>query len=249
MPRYFLEVSYKGTNYSGFQIQKNANSIQGEVEKALEIYFHQKSVVVCSSRTDAGVHALQNFFHYDSMEIIPRKFLYNINAILPSDIAIKNIYQVPDQSSARFDALSRTYRYHVYRRKDPFLQDTAYYFPYSLQEEALHETAALVMKCRDFTSFSKRNTQVKDFICNIMKSSWLDENGSWIYEVRSNRFLRGMVRGLVATMLQVARGKLTAGDFEQILLARDCTRADFSVPGQGLFLIEVAYPAGLLKTV
>jgi tRNA pseudouridine38-40 synthase len=251
MQRYFLEVSYKGTQYSGFQIQKNASSIQAEVEKALNTYFHWNTLgsageklakLTCSSRTDAGVHALQNFFHFDCGENIPESFLYNINAILPPDISIKNAYPVPHEANCRFDAVSRRYKYYVYRRKNPFIQDRAYYYPYSLDIEKLSAAADLVTLHRDFTSFSKRNTQVKNFNCSILISAWSTENDCLIYEVQANRFLRGMVRGLVGTMLQIGRGKLELADFESIITSRDCTKADFSVPGRGLFLTNVNFP-------
>src|SRR5580698_6005197 len=246
MSRYFLEVSYRGTNYSGFQIQENANSIQGEMEKALEIYFRKKIDLTCSSRTDTGVHALQNFFHFDWEEIIPHKFLYNINALLPADIAVKNIFLAPANASSRFDAISREYKYYVYRKKDPFIQDQAYYFPYTLDEQKLFAAAEIISSHTDFASFSKRNTQVKNFNCTILDSKWVQENNCWVYEVKANRFLRGMVRGLAGTMLQVGRGKLELPDFEKIIQSHDCTKADFSVPGHGLFLVQVNYSDGLL---
>jgi len=247
MSRYFLEVSYKGTNYCGLQIQKNASSIQGEMEKALGIYFHQQIHISCSSRTDAGVHALQNFFHFDFEEIIPFQFLYNINSILPGDIAVKNVFLAPPGASSRFDAVNREYKYQVYRKKNPFLRDCAYYFPYTLNEKNLSSAASMICSFTDFTSFSKKNTQVKDFNCAILHSRWIQENDCWFYEVKANRFLRGMVRGLVGTMLRVGRGKLELHDFEKIIQSRDCTKADFSVPGHGLSLVKVNYPSGLLN--
>jgi tRNA pseudouridine38-40 synthase len=247
MSRYFLEVSYKGTNYSGFQIQENANSIQGEMERALEIYFRKKIELTCSSRTDTGVHALQNFFHFDWEDIIPHKFLYNINALLPADIAVKNIFLAPANANSRFDARSREYKYYVYRKKDPFIWDQAYYFPYTFDEQKLSAAAEIISSYTDFTSFSKRNTQVKNFNCTILHSKWIQENDCWVYEVNANRFLRGMVRGLVGTMLQVGRGKLDLPDFENVIQSLDCTKADFSVPGHGLFLVRVNYPDGLLN--
>jgi len=254
MFRYFLEVSYNGANYSGFQIQKNANSIQAEVEKALGIYFHADSLeglkavkLVCSSRTDTGVHAVQNFFHFDFAERIPEKFLYNINAILPPDIAVKNIFIAAPDASSRFDATGREYKYYVYRRKNPFLQDRAYYFPYALDAEKLSAAAEIILSYTDFTSFSKRNTQVKNYNCTITQSKWVYDNDCWIYEVTANRFLRGMVRGLVGTMLQIGRGKLSLSEFEKIIQGLDSTKADFSVPPHGLFLVHVNYPAGLLQ--
>ena len=243
MPRYFIEVSYKGTNYSGFQIQKNANSIQAEIEKALSIFFKQTFTLTGSSRTDAGVHALQNYFHFDSDILLPEKrgFVYNLNSILPLDIVIKRIFRVNENAHCRFDAVSREYKYYIFRNKNPFLQDRAYYYPYPLDIDKLNEAAQLLMIYKDFTSFSKRNTQVKDFICNIKKSKWIQENETLIYHVEANRFLRGMVKGLVGTMLRIGTGKLSLAEFEEIIKNKDCTKADFSVDSKGLFLIAVHY--------
>jgi tRNA pseudouridine38-40 synthase len=242
MPRYFLEVAYKGSNYSGFQIQDNAGSIQEEVEKALAIIFRQSVGLTGSSRTDTGVHALQNFFHFDFDKGIDAKYLYNINAILPADIVVKCIVSVGSGAHCRFDAISREYRYYIYREKDPFLADRAYFFPYTLDMEKLEAAASLVLGYSDFTAFAKRNTQAKTFLCAVQQSTWSVENGCMVYKVMANRFLRGMVRGLVGTMLQVGRGKLSVSQFDNILQGRDNRLADFSAPGHGLFLYRVNFP-------
>lgn len=241
MSRYFLELSYHGKNYAGFQIQDNARTIQSEVENALEIFYKQKIDLTGSSRTDTGVHALQNFFHFDSEIKFNPSEVYNLNAILPSDIVIKSIFPVPDDANCRFDAISREYKYYIYLLKDPFVEDRAYYFPYTLDYALLKEAASVILKYTDFTSFSKRNTQVKTFNCQIQTSEWEKEDICWVYKVKANRFLRGMVRGLVGTMLQVGRGKLNIEDFKKIIEAKDCTKADFSVPGHALFLIKVEF--------
>jgi len=246
MPRYFLELSYKGTLYSGFQKQDNANSVQEEIEKAFAIYFRQPVEMTGSSRTDTGVHAMQNFFHFDLDGAISTKFLYNINSILPRDIAVKNIYPIKEDAHCRFDAISREYHYFVYRTKNPFIEDRAYYFPYTLDMEAMSEAAQILFRHIDFTSFSKRNTQVKTFDCTIKKSKWVMQDDCLVYQVEANRFLRGMVRGLVGTMLQVGRGKTSLDDFEKIIHGKDASKADFSVPGHGLFLMAVNYRDGFL---
>lgn len=246
MPRYFLELAYKGTNYSGFQIQDNASSIQQEVEKALAVFFRRSVALTGSSRTDGGVHALQNFFHFDYEGVIEKRVLYNINAILPPDIALKNIYSVAPDAHCRFDAISREYRYYIYREKNPFLVDRAWFYPYTLDWDKLKAAADVVRGFEDFTSFAKRNTQVKTFLCSIHESSWHEEEGCLVYHVKANRFLRGMVRGLVGTMLQVGRGKLSVDDFEDILYRRDNQLADFSAPGHGLFLFQISFPVSVL---
>lgn len=241
MARYFLEVAYRGTAYSGFQSQENANTIQQEVEQAFRTLQRNAVVLTGSSRTDAGVHAMQNFFHFDFESPLHPQFVYKINAILPSDIVVRSVKQVADDAHCRFDASSRVYDYFIYRSKDPFLEDRAWYFPYTLNREALQEAAALLMRYHDFTSFSKRNTQVKTFECSIMESSWRQQQDCLVYRVRANRFLRGMVRALVATMLQVGRGALSLEDFTAVIDAKDCTRASFAAPAHGLFLVEVCY--------
>ena len=245
MPRYFIEVAYNGSRYAGLQIQQNAHSIQAEIEKTLKIFFKQDFKLTCSSRTDAGVHALSNYFHFDVVSFPEQEKLndtvYNLNAILPDDIVVKRIYEVDSKAHCRFDALSRSYQYVVYQHKDPFVNDRAYYYPYNLDIQKLQSAAEVLKNYNDFTSFSKKNTQVKTFICTIIKSEWVLQNNLIIYNVEANRFLRGMVRGLVGTMLKVGTGKISLSDFCNIIESRDCTKADFSVPPQGLFLLKVLY--------
>ena len=241
MPRYFIEVSYKGTGYSGFQVQANANSIQAEIEKCFQIFYKEGFELTGSSRTDTGVHALQNFFHFDSLERSYQQDLYHLNAILPRDIVIKCIFQVAAKAHCRFDAKSRTYRYFIYKGKDPFLEDRAYYYPYVIDMDLMQQAASIVLGNHDFTTFSKRNTQSKNFICNVFESNWQKEGSTLFYQVTGNRFLRGMVRGLVGTLLRVGTGKITVDEFRVIFESKDCGNADFSVPAQGLFLMGVNY--------
>jgi tRNA pseudouridine38-40 synthase len=240
--RYFLEVSYEGTSYSGFQSQKNANTIQAEIQKAFKILLREEIELTGSSRTDAGVHAYQNYFHFDIENELSSQLLYNLNAVLPSDIAIKNLLKVKPDAHCRFDAITREYNYFIYQKKNPFLADRAFYFPYPLDLDSMQNAASLIKEYTDFTSFSKRNTQVKSFICEINDSKWITQGECIIYQVKANRFLRGMVRALTATMLKLGRGKMTAAIFKNILEARDCTLANFAVPPQGLFLMKVNFP-------
>jgi tRNA pseudouridine38-40 synthase len=242
MPRYFLEVSYKGTAYSGFQSQINANSIQAEIEKAFSILQKESISMTGSSRTDTGVHAHQNFFHFNFDTTIHPQLVYKMNAVLPGDIVVKNIWQVTDDAHCRFDAISREYKYFIYQDKNPFLADRAYYYPYKLDISLLHQCAEILKEYTDFASFSKRNTQVKTFECKIAESKWTEENGCLVYSVKANRFLRGMVRALTATMLKAARRKISIDEFRQIVEAKDCTQASFDVPAHGLFLFAVEYP-------
>lgn len=246
MPRYFLELSYKGTNYSGFQVQQNANSVQAEVEKAFGILHHVPVQLTGSSRTDAGVHALQNYFHFDFEGEIHPQWQYKLNAILPPDIVLKALTEVDAEAHSRFDALSREYKYFIYTKKNPFLEDRAFYFPYRVDREKLQQAADILKEYNDFTSFSKRNTQVKTFQCRIQQAEWVEEGECLVFHVKADRFLRGMVRALTSTMLKVGRGKTSIDEFRAIIEARDCTKASFAVPAHGLFLVRVEYPDGLL---
>lgn len=249
MPRYFLELAYKGTQYSGFQVQENAVTIQSEVEKALQVFFRKEITLTGSSRTDAGVHALQNFFHFDDDGMIKEKELYHLNAILPQDIALKNIFKMGDDDChCRFDAIAREYKYYIYQNKNPFYIDRAWFYPYKLNVDLLRQSAETILQYTDFTSFSKRNTQVNNFLCHIQYSRWEEQDDFLVYTTRSNRFLRGMVRGLVGTMLRVARGKISLQEFKSIIEAKDCTMADFSTPPQGLFLAKVIYPENYFQS-
>ncbi|MEP7165720.1 MAG: tRNA pseudouridine(38-40) synthase TruA [Ferruginibacter sp.] len=244
MSRFFIEVSYKGTSYAGFQAQKNANTIQDEVEKALLVYFKENFMLTGSSRTDAGVHALQNFFHFDfEFTTIPdwEKVVYHLNAILPADIVVKAVLAVKDDAHCRFDAQYRTYEYTLYMYKDPFLEDRGYFYPYKLNMGLLNAAASIIKETTGFESFSKRNTQVRTFNCSIYESEWMLKEGMIIYRVSANRFLRGMVRGLVGTMLKVGRERTSIEEFIRIIESHDPTLVDFAVPPQGLKLLQVVY--------
>jgi tRNA pseudouridine38-40 synthase len=242
MPRYFLEVAYRGTFYSGLQVQQNANSVQSEIEKAFLTLQKEKVTLIGSSRTDAGVHAVQNFFHFDFDSGINPRFEYQMNAILPEDIVVNKLILVKPEAHCRFDALSREYKYFIYRHKNPFLKDRAFYFPYKLDIELMKQAAEVIRNYKDFTSFSKRNTQVKTFICQILESKWDREEDCLVFYVKANRFLRGMVRALVATMLKMGREKMTIDELKNLIEEKDCTKASFAVPPHGLFLMRVNYP-------
>jgi tRNA pseudouridine38-40 synthase len=244
MQRYFLEVCYRGQGYAGFQAQRNGRTIQGEVEKAIGTYLREAVSLTGSSRTDSGVHARQNYFHFDFSGHIEETAVYNFNAILPADIAVRSLIKVDGSAHCRFDAVFRRYSYLVYKSKDPFLADYGYYYPYRLNVNSMKEAAAQVLGSKNFEAFSKRKTQVKTFECTILESRWEEGEGYLRYGVKANRFLRGMVRGLVGTMLQVGRGKINVTQFCGIIEARASDVVDFAVPGHGLCLEEVGYPDG-----
>jgi tRNA pseudouridine38-40 synthase len=241
MPRFFIELSYKGSRYSGFQKQDNAVTIQSEVEKALKIYYKKEFQLTGSSRTDAGVHAHQNFFHFNADSLIIENELYHLNAILPNDIVVKRIIPVEDNAHCRFDAVSRTYQYCLYQQKNPFLEEVAWFYPYPIDISLLNEAATIIKNYTDFRSFSKANTQVNNYRCQIFSSYWVIEKNSFNYNVTANRFLRGMVRALVATMLKVGRKKITINEFENIIASKNSINADFASPSKGLFLQHVNF--------
>lgn len=236
-------MAYRGDRYSGFQTQKNANSVQDEVTKALKTFYRKDFYLTCSSRTDTGVHAYQNYFHFDSDREIENTFLniYHLNSLLPPDIVLKKFFKVKDDLHCRFDAISREYCYFIYQQKNPFVRETAFFYPYKINLDKLNEAASLLMKCGDFSSFSKKKTQVKNFICHLSKSEWREEGHLIVYNVISNRFLRGMVKGLSGTMLKVGRGIITIEEFQKIIEMKDQSKADFSVPSHGLFLMKVEF--------
>lgn len=250
MKIYFLEIQYDGTFFHGSQLQGDTPTVQLEINKALSTLLRTSIISFGASRTDEGVHALSNFYHFDTDETLKESFIYNMNAILPHSIAVKKIYTSNNENAnARFDALTRKYRYRIYNKKDPFLFNRGYYYPFKTDKKLLEETATILKKFTDFESFSKRNTQTKTMLCTIHQSYW-EENGKELhYIVEANRFLRGMVRGLVGTQLQVARGKISIEDFRKIILSKDNTTADFSVPGHGLYLEQITYPQGLLQEI
>ena len=240
MPRYFIEVAYRGTNYSGFQRQENANTIQFEMEKAFALIHRSPVQLTGSSRTDAGVHALQNYFHFDFDDPVNERFIYKMNAVLPRDIVVKNLHIMSPGSHSRFDALGREYEYHIYRSKDPFLQGLAFYYPFRIDEDLLHQTAALVIGQTNFYAFTKTNTQATSFKCEIEKCHWYKQDGILVFNIKANRFLRGMVRLLTASMLQAARHKITINQFKSFFAAD--AKCGFSVPPEGLYLTSVNYP-------
>ena len=252
MSRYFIEVGYEGTSFCGFQIQDGQETVQSVVSAALQTVFKEPVALTGSSRTDAGVHAKQNFFHFDTEQFITGKHIYSMNAILPPTVVVSNIYAVAPEAHARFDALSRTYTYTVTTKKDPFLIDKAWHFPFPVSLETLQAMALELPNHQDFEAFSKKNAGNKTNICAIEISNWqIISPSAFTYTVKSNRFLRGMVRGLVGTMLRIARQSATTKEaveaFKTVILSKDSSLCDFSTPAKGLVLEIVAYPAPVLK--
>src|SRR5690606_4602955 len=234
--RYVLKVQYNGTAFHGSQLQGDLPTVQLALNTAISTLLREAIETYGASRTDEGVHANANFYHFDFADALPETFCYNLNAILPHSISVKNIYKAADDFNVRFDAISRTYRYKIYSTKNPFYYKMALFYPLKINEDILHQTAKTIQQYKDFESFCKRNAQNYTFLCNIYESYWEHIDDQLHYVVKANRFLRGMVRALVGTQLKAAKGKITVDDFIKIIEAKDCTLADFSVAGHGLYL-------------
>ncbi len=241
--RYKIDVAYKGTNFHGWQIQPNAITVQGELNKAISVFLRIPIETLGSGRTDAGVHARQQIVHFNSKkEIDTRRFLLGVNSILPNDIAIKNIEKTDDNFHARFHATERAYRYYIHRYKNPFGENQCYVFPKELNIEKMNEAAQCLFNHTDFESFSKIHTDVYTFNCTIMAAEWTKTKEGYVFYIKANRFLRGMVRAIVGTLLKVGLEKMNKEEFNDVILAKNRHKAGASAPADGLFLEEVKYP-------
>lgn len=243
MARYFLDISYKGTNYHGWQIQPNAHTVQAEIQSCLSKVLRQDVSIMGSGRTDTGVHAIQQVAHFEvESELDCDDLAYKLNSILPEDISINNCRLVKSESHARFDASERAYKYYVNKKKSPFVTGLSYYFKEDLNIDLMNEAASKLLGGQDFESFSRVKTEVNNFICTITKAEWFKQNDQLVFHVRANRFLRGMVRALVGTLIEVGRGKLKVEEFVNIIDSKNRRVAGRAVPPHGLFLTEVKYP-------
>jgi tRNA pseudouridine38-40 synthase len=237
-----MEVAYQGTHYHGWQIQENAHSIQAEIQNKISILLKTDTEVIASGRTDTGVHAEQQMTHFDSpVELNPDDFLYKINSILPKDIACKTLFKMPDEAHARFDAILRTYQYRISRQKNPFLKDLCWVHTRLYDRALMNQAASLLLNYSDFECFSKVKTSVNHFICHIKKAEWMEHGDMLIFEISANRFLRGMVRAIVGTLLDVGANKMNLNDFQKVIESGDRKKAGSAVPAQGLFLTKVEY--------
>jgi len=240
----FAEISYKGKDYHGWQKQPNAISIQSVVEEAFNIILRKKKFTcIGCGRTDSGVHAEQFYFHFETDEEIQfNDFVYKVNTLLPADIAVHRLLEVPEGAHARFDAVSRTYKYHINLKKNPFLTDLSYYNSRELDIDTMNQACKCLFDYKDFTSFSKVQTDTKTNNCVIKKAQWKRNGDSIVFEITADRFLRNMVRAIVGTMIEVGLGKLTTDQFKKVIENKDRGEAGTSVPGHGLFLTKVIYP-------
>ena len=243
--RYFIELSYDGTAYCGWQVQPNGESVQGTLQKALATLLRVEVAVTGAGRTDAGVHAAKMVAHLDlpdELSISPDQLEYRLNGILPNDIAIHRIYPVAEDMHARFSARARTYYYYVHTRKSPFLRHRSWRLVKTPDFEAMNRAAAILLTYEDFTSFSKVNTDTKTNICHVSSARWVQlSDHEWRFEITADRFLRNMVRAIVGTLMEVGRGQLTLDGFRQVIEQKDRCAAGDSVPARGLFLQDIKY--------
>lgn len=244
--RYFIELSYNGKAYHGWQNQPNVISVQEIVEDALSKLLQTKIDVVGAGRTDAGVHAEQLFAHFDFDESIDsEKLIFKLNSFLPKDISVQHIFVVKADAHARFDALSRTYNYKISLKKDVFNSDGSYYLKHQLDIDKMNEAAKVLFDYRNFKCFSRSNTDVKTYHCTIMMAEWRSQNNQLIFTIKADRFLRNMVRAIVGTILDVGLGKTTIQEFHGIIKSEDRTKAGASVPAHGLYLSIIEYPKSI----
>jgi len=246
MNRYFIELSYLGTNYHGWQLQPNATTVQMILEESLKLLTGIPVKTTGAGRTDTGVHARHFTAHFDSDHPVFKSgshCVYKLNCILPADISVKDLYRVDPQAHARFSALSRTYEYRISPFKDPFDTALSWHFSRPLDIFAMNGAAGKLMEYSDYTSFSKLHSDVKTNLCHIMEASWRVDAGKVIFTIKADRFLRNMVRAIVGTMIEVGQGNLDLEVFAAIIEGRDRNLAGFSVPAHGLYLMDIAYPA------
>lgn len=246
MFRYFIKLSYDGTNYHGWQMQDNASTVQAVVEKALSTLLSNKVEVTGCGRTDTGVHAKEYYAHFDMVSVIEddilKDIVYRMNAILPDDISVSDVFSVDSNVHARFSATSRTYKYYILRIKDPFAKLYSWNLYGNIDIKKMNVASEILLEYNDFTSFSKLHTDVKTNNCRIISAVWTEENNMLVFTIKADRFLRNMVRSIVGTLLDVGKEKLSPDDFRKIIEGKDRSDAGYSVPAKGLFLDRIEYP-------
>ena len=241
--RYFIELSYNGNAYHGWQNQPKEISVQEVIEKALSLLLKETVSIMGAGRTDTGVHAQQMFAHFDTeIDFIEQDLVFKLNSFLPKDIAVHDIFKVKVDAHARFNALSRTYLYRITLQKNVFNFDNAYYVKQDLDVEKMKEASKILFQYKDFQCFSKVNTDVKTYHCDIMKAEWFFENNELHFVIKADRFLRNMVRAIVGTMVQIGLGKLQVEDLHTIIKSKNRSEAGFSVPAHALYLTKIEYP-------
>tara|TARA_R110001583_G_scaffold145096_1_gene297089 strand:+ start:27663 stop:28451 length:789 start_codon:yes stop_codon:yes gene_type:complete len=242
--RYFIELSYKGTNFHGWQIQPDSVSVQELVNNAFTTIFRTPMAVVGAGRTDTGVHAEQLYAHVDfKNEINIGEVIYKLNSLLPHDIVVENMIRTSENVHARFDATSRSYEYRIFLGRNPFLMDTTWQLNNKkLNIVKMNEAADILLTYTNFKCFSRTNSNVKTYNCDVRKAEWVQTNKLLIFHISADRFLRNMVRAIVGTLIDVGTGKVNLEEFKQIIESKDRCNAGTSAPARGLFLTQVTYP-------
>ncbi len=240
--RYFIELSYNGKNYHGWQIQPDAISIQEKINNALSTVLQEKIDVVGAGRTDTGVHASQMFAHFDVNKTLVNELVFKLNSLLPNDIVIKKIYEVEEGKHARFDAVSRSYEYKIWLGRNPFLLDFSWQIHTKKPDVYLmNEAAKLLLEYENFQCFSKVKTDVYTYNCTVTEAVWKQKGDGLTFHITANRFLRNMVRAIVGTLIDVGMHKTTINHFKSIIESKNRSKAGLSVPAKGLFLTKIKY--------
>lgn len=251
--RYFIELAYNGTPFFGWQRQPNEITVQEILENSFSLLLKKEIGITGCGRTDTGVHASQYFAHFDHDVLLSEeeqiRLAFKLNAFLPKEIVIFKIHPMPDSAHARFDAVSRTYRYYIDLGKNPFTFHFAHRTHGELSVEKMNEAAEILLNTTDFTSFSKVHTQVNNFNCNVTHAVWKSDGKQLVFEITADRFLRNMVRTIVGTLIDVGRGKMSVAQFGETIEKKDRCAAGASVPAHALFLENVRYPEAYLLGV
>lgn len=242
--RYFVWFSYDGTNYHGWQLQPNGNTVQAELQRALSLLLREDVSVTGAGRTDTGVHARQMAAHFDTeMTFDPAVLTKKLNGVLPQDISVDRVEQVAPEMHARFSALARTYYYYIHTKKNPFLRHFSLELHYVLDFPLMNEAARILMEYEDFGAFCKAGSDVKTTICHVTAAQWHHTaDDAWYFEITANRFLRNMVRAVVGTLIEVGRHRMTLDEFRGVIKDGRRTQAGESMPAKALCLEEVRYP-------
>ena len=247
--RYFIYFSFNGKHYHGWQKQKNSLTVQEKIEESLSVLLKDKIFVTGAGRTDAGVHAKQMVAHFDFNEHFENsnKLVFKLNQFLSNDISVKSLKSVKNNAHARFDAISRTYEYHISRDKDVFSEEYSYHLNYSLNKKKINEAIKIIINNKNFKCFTKSKTNVTNYICNIIDSKWMEFDKKYVFKITANRFLRNMVRSIVGTLIDVGLEKTSIDDFIEIIMSKNRSMAGYSVPAKGLFLTKISYPEEIFK--
>lgn len=243
--RFFIELAYDGSAYHGWQVQPNAITVQEELDKALSVFFRQKVETLGCGRTDAGVHASDFFAHMDLEDVdetAVARAVGGVNALLPYQIAIKRIFPVSPVAHARFDATARSYEYHFHFHKDPFKLNRSWLYKAQLDVPAMNAAATELLNYKDFSSFSKSNTDTATNNCRITEAFFHETEGGLVFHITADRFLRNMVRAVVGTLIRVGRKEISLLQFREIIESKNRSNAGQSVPACGLYLVHIVYP-------